>query len=659
MLILRPVTLAAVFLAAGGCAEPPFRISAGGKPQATIVVAEQASETAVFAARELGRYLERITAAPFPVQPESGAAPRAFAIHVGRTRTAQASIDIARIPREGFVIRVAGRNLFLTGSDDDGAQFAVYEFLERYGGVHWFWPGAWGEEVPQRRDWTLPAIDLQQSPWFRRRTMSLVLRGARSTPKEYEGFGRKWKLGAGVRTVGVHAWGAIAPPAEYGPRHPEYFALVDGTRQRDWTKFDGAHEYQLCTSHPDVVRLSIEWARNYFDAHPEVDILSISPNDGLGFCECERCRRLDTGVTQVTGDNPFEVGAARKAEAVISDRMFTYANAVAEGVAATHPTKSVLMLAYSVYREPPQRVKPHPKLVVQYADNADFHADPARQAERVGALEQWARLTPNLMIYEYYVWGGNHPARGLTSVIAESIPRLRRLGIRLFRTQARGDFGLSGVNYYLASKLLWDPDLKPGDVLDDYFRAAFGSAARLMRSYFDLLDARWSSAVRQIGARYTPQNILYYLAAYDPSSRRRMRELLDRARERCSTEAQRGRVEFFAKAHTYSRLTVEAAESTIALGRAGMLQLETEYPSIFSSPTWIVDVKPPSGYSAAQRRLLEQAIAKWEERDRFLASLEGQGVVDTEAVRNYDRYYRFNSLARLREIRAALASARQ
>ena len=93
-------------------------------------------------------------------------------------------------------------------------------------------------------------------------------------------------MGASVTTVGVHAWGQMVPPAVYGPTHPEYFAEVKGTRQRDWSKFDGSHEYQLCVSNPDVIRLGIDWARRYFDQNRDVDIVSISPNDGLGFCEC-------------------------------------------------------------------------------------------------------------------------------------------------------------------------------------------------------------------------------------------------------------------------------------------------------------------------------------------------------------------------------------
>ncbi len=639
-------------------AAAPFRIASGGKASATIVVSARASAVERFVAGELQDYLGRITGAAFEIRDDQQGLPSGLrSIQVGRTLASQRlKIRPEKLEREAYRIKTAGSDLFLTGDDDDGTQFAVYDFLERYCGVRWFWPGENGEEVPRKPDLAVGVIDLREAPYFQRRTMSLAARGAANEAKpQWQGFGRKWRLGAGVKTVGVHAWGQIAPPAVYGPVHPEYFALVNGTRQRDWTKFDGSHEYQLCTSNPDVVRLSIEWARKYFTQHPDVDILSISPNDGLGFCECDRCRALDSGQTKETRDNPFALEPRdQRAQAVLSDRMFTYANAVAEGVAATHPAKRVLMLAYSSYRQPPRRITINSHVVVQYADNADFHWDPQRKAERLGGLQEWARLTPNLMIYEYYVWGANSPTRGLTPVIAGSIKHLHRLGIRLFRTQARADFGLNGLNYYLAARLLWNPDLNPEEILNDYAVHCFGGGAAEMRRYFHLLDERWKVAVTSIGAKYTPQNALYYLAAYNPQVRADLRRILERAKIRATTPANRARVEFFEKAHRYTELSMEAAEATIDLGRAGVVTLEKEYPGIFNSPTEILDFKKPSDLSPSERKkaadLVAAAISKWEKRERFLDSIEGQPVMDVRAARTYDNYYHFNPLKKLREM---------
>lgn len=111
--------------------------------------------------------------------------------------------------------------------------------------------------------------------------------------------GKRWATrnrfgGPGIK--GGHAFGTMAPPSKYGPSHPEYYALVNGKRL--WQNYDGKHGAQLCTSNPDVIRLVIDYCNRTFEEHPDYQTISISPNDGGGFCECERCRRLDTGAIE-------------------------------------------------------------------------------------------------------------------------------------------------------------------------------------------------------------------------------------------------------------------------------------------------------------------------------------------------------------------------
>ena len=66
-----------------------------------------------------------------------------------------------------------------------------------------------------------------------------------------------WKKRNKVQTVSGyvpgHNWAKLVPPDKYGPTHPEYFALVNGSREQDWNAYDGQHGYQLCTTNPEVV----------------------------------------------------------------------------------------------------------------------------------------------------------------------------------------------------------------------------------------------------------------------------------------------------------------------------------------------------------------------------------------------------------------------
>ena len=339
--------------------------------------------------------------------------------------------------------------------------------------------------------------------------------------------------------------------------------------------------------------------------------------------------------------------------------MFTFANALAEGLEATHPQKSLLMLAYGVYRAPPRQVKIHPKLVVQYCDNAEFHWDPKQKAYRVGMLERWAELTPDIDIFEYYSWGGYHPGRGFVPLISESIKRFHRLGIRMFRIGMGEDYGRSGLNYYVAARLLWNPRRDTGEIVDDYCRTAFGAGASFMRTYFQRLDERWKEAVQKVGGRtedITPQHPSFYLVSYSPASRAELRGLIQQAEQAAQTGAQKARVRLFGNALKYAELTVMGVEKILELERNGIVEVQ-KATGISFSLTQIVSFADPSGWPAAQRenarRLIGETIAQWEERERYLDSIQGQCVIDVRSARSSEVRYRFNPLARLKEIDAA------
>ncbi|OHE78010.1 MAG: hypothetical protein A3G75_12640, partial [Verrucomicrobia bacterium RIFCSPLOWO2_12_FULL_64_8] len=539
-----------------------LELAEGGRARAILVVPANASAVERLVAGELKDYLTRITGAVFLIYGDDRDLPAGFnRISIGRTRLlGDKGITADGLEPEGFRLKTSGDTLFILGADDAGTQYGVYEFLEAHCGVRWFYPGEYGEEVPRQETLQVGRVDERQAPWFKWRRIG------RNIESDYSLFGRKWKLGSSLNIDGVHAWGRMVPPAVYGPTHPEYYAEVKGTRQRDWNKFDGSHAYQLCTSNPEVVKLAIAWTCKYFDEHPDVDVVSISPNDGGGFCECERCRALD-----VPGEFIDRLGVT--GQPVLTDRLFTFANAVAEGVAKVHPQKQVLMLAYTYYRDPPKRVKVHPNLNVQFCDNAEFHWDPRQKAERVGWLQRWVELTPNVSIYEYYVWAGYQPVRGFVPLISESIKRFHQLGIRMFRTQSDllGDFGRSGLNYYVAAKLLWNPELDTEAVVNDYCEQAFGEgAAPIMRRYFRLLDERWKVAVKKVGGRMehvniTPNHPSYYLIAYDAETRAELWALLREAEAAARTEPQKARVRLFANALRYSEITVIGVEKILEL----------------------------------------------------------------------------------------------
>ncbi len=131
--------------------------------------------------------------------------------------------------------------------------------------------------------------------------------------------------------------------------HPEWFALVNGKRRPP----------QMCTTHPEVLERMVDYV-----LAGKADIMNISPSDGGGFCECDRCKALDV---------PGVLSYDRKTTQ-LSDRMFTYANEVARRVREKNPAKGCGMFAYTYYHKPPLKIaKLEPNLYLSFAFQCGAH----------------------------------------------------------------------------------------------------------------------------------------------------------------------------------------------------------------------------------------------------------------------------------------------
>jgi hypothetical protein len=147
---------------------------AGGKPNAVIVAA--AEPQAVRAAAEVQSYLEKMSGAKLLIvtEPETAVGRLPVTIAVGHTKLAIRNAvqipsgfkEVVGDPKvfeeEGFVLTTKGSVIILGGKSDgpyQGTLYAASEFLERLG-CRWYFPGKWGEVVPEKKTITFPETNL-------------------------------------------------------------------------------------------------------------------------------------------------------------------------------------------------------------------------------------------------------------------------------------------------------------------------------------------------------------------------------------------------------------------------------------------------------------------------------------------------------------------
>ena len=475
---------------------------AGPDDGAMIVVSAKAPRVTRFAAKELQTYLQKIAGRRLPiVNDDAKTQGRRFLVGAGRATDA---LGLSRrFGPEAFRIKTFGRDVALLGDDDDlrkagppfgfdyrttrkGSLYAVYAFLERAFGVRWFWPGLEGEVVPKRADLSFPKIDVHEKPafawrhfWFlRNREVPEVTR--RVLPLWY----MRNRMGIAFGSPGsfAHSWTRYLDGNRSFKAHPKWYALVRGER-RPFREEKGRALYsgsQVCTSNPEVVA---QFLRKLRRRDPKRwDLVSISPNDGGGFCECAGCSALDH--PELYGPHDGYNGVC------LSDRIYTFANALARGIRKTHPKLNLGMFAYTFFNVPPKTIKRlEPNIVLSMTKINAFYTDPARKARDLERMKAWAKKHNKFIAREYLaVYGFMGVAHVQPRIIAEDIRTVQSLGYLGYYWEACADFAVNHLNAYVAARLLWDPEQDLDALLADYYVKAYGPAAPAMRAFFERME---------------------------------------------------------------------------------------------------------------------------------------------------------------------------
>jgi hypothetical protein len=466
--LARTATIGLALLGAA-CGE---KIVDEGVARAAIVIPKSAPAEILTAARELQTYVQRTSGAQLVVRDIGTRGPEAVEIRLGverpQSRT-EGPADPGPRHADGYAIHAARRTITITGGSPRGTLYGAYAFIERVLGVRWFMPTGLGEDVLEARTIPVPNLDLVHDPGF----------------DSIGGFA--WQGGPGALEWASRMRARVGPPVSFGhnwenilrltpeslERHPEAFALVGGKR-------GGSN--QLCTTDPTVVEATIAAARAWFDAHPESPLFSISPNDGSGFCECDRCRKIDALYDARPGQ--------------LADRFTHYANEVLAALAKTHPGRQVGILAYDRYTAPPQQARPasgYATLVTHMPwEFCHVHAigDPSCPTNRryLEYLRGWTRLTKHTGVYEYYGHFLVMTPWPIVPAIRRDIPLLHSMGLERFESETQQNWATQGLNFYVAAKLADDPSIDVDALLADYYARFYGPAAEPMRRYAGVFE---------------------------------------------------------------------------------------------------------------------------------------------------------------------------
>lgn len=429
------------------------------------------------AAAELAGFLEKMSGArveiksvPDGERPGQGEP----AIVLGRLAIAMGLTAPPRTPSlDGYRIQTRGDHLLMAGESSASTGFAVTHFLESLG-CRWLMPNQWGEIIPRSQTISLDGLDVEEKPDFLFR--------------EVWGWGSRarGRLG-GMDLPNRHDWEHL-PAKQYFEEHPEYFALRRGERRpSNW----------VCTSDPAVAPIFAEAYIAKARTGQKAD--TISPPDGRGFCECEKCRALDV-------PGYFEPSSGTLS---MTDRYVIFFDEVAKRVAAQAPDFILSFYCYSDYTLPPKRIAKASDNLCAWVTTIRFcrlhginnpNCESRQRYKKV--VEGWAKLMQTACYeYNYNLAEVTVPISKI-SAFKDNIPFLKKTGCLGINLESMAAWNLYGPHTYLANRLMWDADGDADAILDDYYEKLCGKAAPLIKSYWERIDKACRESEVHVGSFY-------------------------------------------------------------------------------------------------------------------------------------------------------------
>ena len=506
---MKQVLVIGVFSAVFSVGAGEARLSARN---AEVAVAPDAPAATRFAAGVLTEHLSKVLGGEIMcvTAPTEGK----FTIFLGTNGWSRAEgLRPETLRRDSFCIRVAADRAFVVGCDDPKTDpekviasragtpvlferatlFGVYDFLERFAGCRFYFPGELGTVVPRKDELRLVVGDVTISPQMQKRDCYLMGAGPYPgvDPKDAAAQSRAktaYTLFLRETTEDIrccHGQNRFNIAERFSESHPEYFQLrKDGTRCTG-TKFSSNWMgRQLCHTSPvwDVFRdESVERVRK---GEKVVDIM---PQDGMTPCMCEACQR-----TFNTDD--FSLSSGYATELIWSNTV-----KVAEAITAAGLKGGVSQMAYGTYRNIPSVDIPSNVKVVLAVGGPWALSHPDICEKQYDFVRTWSEKLKGKV-----AWIWTYPMKNYGRLQAKGVPQVAPRAYAAFYNRVLpwidGSFVESNVgetlvqnylNFYVFSRIAWYGKTDVEALLEEHHRLMFGPGASAMAKFFDKIEDKW------------------------------------------------------------------------------------------------------------------------------------------------------------------------
>ena len=494
-------------------------LAKGGKFVSEIVIdAKTPDAPLVFAGQELQLWVEKISGAKLPIVSEPDKARRQIILGTPDASEAIKAIekkhadDLAKMKdNDGFAIRTEGNTVYIFARISKGVLNGVFRFLELNSDIIFVRPlnaeNGSGTIFSKQPTFSAGKADCVEIPTFgyirslgtRNRLWQTRLRNrmiVKDTPQA-----RKITQHLGV------IWSshdAILRQTKEGKEHQEFFSTRDGKPQEGWWT-------QLCYSNAGLPDYYAQRIADALKSTPDdVQDIRTSHADNNRVCQCDNCMKpitLPDGTVVKPNDPAFRSTALFWCY----NRAYNRAQELLGG--DKYPDKYLRLFAYLWSAEPP-KLKLNDNLMVMFAPYVKSHKIPIYHPDNKPWGDRavgWMKQHKNIYVFEYYLCT-------TTPRFYNPICDIAALDLRFYAQSGsvvgmyqdssgdaesgQGDSspnGYSGVNgydassieYWVLSRLYWDPEQDVEELRDAFCKRAYREAAQPMRAYYRKIQEVW------------------------------------------------------------------------------------------------------------------------------------------------------------------------
>jgi len=365
--------------------------------------------------------------------------------------------------------------------DNQGTCYATYHFLEEFCKVRWYGPTELNIVYPSQNTLTIHGSEIRRSPSLNHRHglggswPIIKVQWNEPNNDELNLYWRRMRVG-GEKWAGNHTiWRETVKNIF---NNPEYQAEGRGKGS------------QLCFTNPKLVQDVAQAARDFFDGKglpyglkAMGDYFAVVPDDNASWCECEECKKV------LAISKKDKRGKGFFSNASSSYYVFNFVNNVAKELRKTHPDKFIATLAYASYAYPPKNLKLEPNVSVAPCLHICYGYNKAMFENDMKLYNLWvADKNRRIFLWNYFhhpmepavIQGWNCFPCFMPDIISREVKRYHKDGVR-------GAF-LCGIgqqlDYYLYMQTAFNVDTDWEETVNEFFLRYFGSAGEPMKKFY-------------------------------------------------------------------------------------------------------------------------------------------------------------------------------